>query len=152
MHRFVLLYVLTAGFLTGWAVAEAQYRLHHTGHLLVPDPYLPQLRVTALGLWIFTTVILVAKQNRDAAIQHQDEQTEHILQSNRKLVEAVAALTNAVLADVDEKKHAEINSMLAEYGIDTSDRPASSNEENDQGNPQDENLIDIRRHHAPGDH
>jgi hypothetical protein len=152
MSRFVLLYILTAGFLTCWAVAEAQYRLHHTGHLLVPDPYLPQLRVTALGLWIFTAVVLVAKENREAASRHQAVQTKKIETSNRKLVEAVSALTEAVLADVDEKKRAEINSMLAEYGIETRKRPSSPDSDNDQSGSQAENLLDFRRRRAPGDH
>lgn len=127
MHRFVLIYVGAAAFLTAWAVTEAQYRVVHLGYLLIPEPYLPLLRVAALGLWITAVLALAAKQNRDAAAHYQDLQTGHIQASNRYLVEAVTLLADAVLADVDQKKHAEIKEMLDEYGIDTNSEPRNGN-------------------------
>jgi hypothetical protein len=119
MSRFVLIYVSSAAFLTAGSVTEAQYRVTHAGYLLVPDPYLPLIRACAVALWVIAVVAVVARENRSAAAAHQVLQTRQIEDSNRKLVEAVTALTDAVLSDVDQRKRAEINSMLAEYGIDS---------------------------------
>lgn len=151
MHRFVLLYVGTAGFLTAWAVTEAQYRMNQPGHLVVPDPYLPLLRIAALGLWLIAALAVAAKQNRDAAARYQALQTGQIQASNRYLVEVVTNLADAVLSEVDQKKRTEIKKMLDECGIDT---------ESGQANVMDrsatecdrENLIRFRqRQRSTGD-
>lgn len=151
MHRFVLAFVATAAFLTAWAITEAQYRVHQPGHLLIPDPYLPLLRITALGLWLIAAVAVAAKHNRDAAARYQALQTGQIQASNRYLVEAVTMLTDAVLSDVDQKKRVEIEKMLDDYGIDT-----KSGQENVTRRPTTEcdqqNMIEFqRRKRSTGD-
>lgn len=151
MHRFVLAYVGIAGFLTAWAITEAQYRVHQPGHLVVPEPYLPLLRITALGLWLLAALAVAAKQNREAAARFQALQTGQIQASNRYLVEVVTSLADAVLSEVDQQKRAEIKKMLDEYGIDT-----ESGHENGNGRPatecDHENLIDFRqRQRSTGD-
>ncbi len=150
MSRFVLIYVGCAAFLTAWSITEAQYRVTHTGYLFVPDPYLPLLRSAAFALWIITALAVVAKENRTAAAANQAAQTQQIEDSNRKLVEAVTSLTEAVLSDVDQRKREEINSMLEEYGIDTGTNSRSETDHYSQDTlPL--NLVDFRRHRSSGD-
>lgn len=151
MPRFVLICVGAAAFLTSWSVTEAQYRVTHSGHLLIPDPYLPLLRAAAISLWIIMALAVVARENRTAAARHQAMQTAQIEKSNRKLVEAVTKLTEAVLSDVDQRKRAEINSMLEEYGIDTDKDQEKTPGSNTQGRDQ-QNLISFRqRQRSSGD-
>jgi hypothetical protein len=153
MSRFVLIYVGCAAFLTAWSITEAQYRVTHTGYLFAPDPYLPLLRGGAFALWIITVLAVVARENRNAAAANQAAQTQQIENTNRKLVDAVRTLTEAVLSDVDQRKRAEITSLLAEYGIDTDEKGRARIDEFDPYS-QDTlplNLIEFRRHRSSGD-
>lgn len=124
MHRFVLVFVGVAALLSGWAIAEAQVRTNGWDQLFASDPYLPVIRTTALGLWLIAAMSVATREvRRSMAIrqaQHADriiEANQQVATSNRELVKIVRECADALLQDAGERKRAEINSMLAEYGL-----------------------------------
>jgi len=75
---------------------------------------------------------------------------QRIAESNERLVAIVRECTDALLRDANERKREEINSMLAEYGIDAQPNneteSGASTQEND---PQ--NLLSFRKQRSSGD-
>jgi hypothetical protein len=154
MHRFVLVFVGVAALLSGWAIAEAQVRTNGWDQLFASDPYLPVIRTTALGLWMIAAMSVATKEvRRSMAIrqaQHADRiiaANQHVAESNRELVKIVRECADALLQDAGERKRAEINSMLAEYGIDThKDQESPVTHSLDR-----QNLLSFRRQRSSGD-
>lgn len=157
MHRFVLLFVGVAALLSGWAIAEAQVRTNGWEQLFASDPYLPVIRTTSLGLWLIAAMSVATREVRRSMAIRQAEHADRIIaanrqvaESNEKLVEIVKECAEALLRDADQRKRAEINSMLAEYGI----PPQSSDKKitdmpTQESDPQ--NLLSFRRHRTSGD-
>jgi hypothetical protein len=154
MHRFVLFFVGVAALLSAWAIAEAQVRTNGWDQLFASDPYLPVIRTTSLGLWMLAAMAVATREvRRSMAIrqaQHADriiEANQHVAESNRELVKIVRECADALLQDAGERKRAEINSLLSEYGIDTDkDQESVVTHTLDR-----QNLISFRRHRSSGD-
>jgi hypothetical protein len=157
MHRFVFLFVAAAALLSAWGIAEAQVRTNGWDQLFAPDPYLPVIRMTGLGLWLIAAMSVATKEVRRSTAVRQAEHADRIIaanqriaESNEKLVEIVKECSEALLRDADERKRAEINSMLSEYGISVKSRNESITDDTTQEFAP-ENLISFRRQRTSGD-
>lgn len=158
MHKFVLAFVGVAALLSAWAIAEAQVRTLGMGPLFAADPYLPVIRTTSLGLWLIAAMAVATREVRRSMAARQAEQTARIIEANKKVVDAnyklvkiVRECADALLRDVDQRKRAEINSMLEEYGIETGSEGGSVTPQNRTPVCDQQNLISIRRHRSSGD-
>jgi hypothetical protein len=156
MHRYVLLFVGVAAALSIWAIAEAQVRTAGIDQLFAPDPYLPVIRTTSLGLWIMAAMSVATREVRWSMAKRQAEQVDLIVEAhhqviakNAQLVKIVTGCTEALLQDVDQKKRDEINSMLNEYGIDTTGESLKKAEPPTEN--ESTNLLAFRRYRSSGD-
>lgn len=157
MHKFALILVGIAVLLTAWAIAEAQVRTIGMEQLFAPDPYLPVIRTTSLGLWIMAAMSVATREVHTFMAKRQADQIDliveahhQVLAKNTQLVKIVASCTDALLQDVDQKRRAEINSMLKEYGIDTDSDSSEKEDLNDQ-ETETPNLLPFRRYRSSGD-
>lgn len=115
MHRFslVIVFAICAAGASTISILEAVTRHNGQPYLIVPDAYLSILRFTALGLWMLFGMAVATRVVRRTIAKHLARQTERI-------TAVVQVCVDAVLSDVEQKKVADIDGMLKEYGIDTS--------------------------------